>query len=347
MNRIFTIMLAIGIPLSILGEVLHISENLLFFISCLTIVPLAGVMGTATESIAVHSGPRLGGLLNATFGNAVELIISFFALQKGLTSVVQASITGSIIGNLLLVVGLSFFVGGIRYPIQRFNRATAGTNASMMVLGVIIALVIPAIFTLHKPEIAHPLSIGVAVVSLSLYILGLYFSLVTHRKLLNYTEGMEDEDAQWSLRKAILILCLATVAVGYESELLVTSIEHVSDTLGWSKTFIGVIVVAIIGNAAEHSTAVVMAWKNRMDISLEIAVGSSLQIAMFVMPILVFASFLLGHPMSFVFALPEIVAMVLSVFMITYLSFDGESNWLEGAMACGAYAILATGFYLL
>jgi Ca2+:H+ antiporter len=347
MNRIFSVLLIIGIPLSILGDVFHFPENAVFFISCLTIVPLAAVMGKATENIAVLSGPRLGGLLNATFGNAVELIISFFALRDGLTSVVQASITGSIIGNLLLVLGLSFLVGGIRYPTQTFNRITAGTNASMMVLGVIIALVIPAIFTANRPEVAHPLSIGVAVVSLSLYLLGLYFSLVTHRQLFTYTEKMEHEDADWGMIRSIVVLCLATLVVGYESELLVHTIEHVSKSFGWSQTFIGVIVVAIIGNAAEHSSAVFMAWKNRMDISLEIAVGSSLQIAMFVTPVLVFLSFAVGHPMSFVFAWPEIAAMVLSVFLISYLSLDGESNWLEGAMACGAYAILATGFYLL
>ncbi|UOF90247.1 calcium/proton exchanger [Fodinisporobacter ferrooxydans] len=347
MNRILNLLLFILLPVSIAAAWLGVSDTILFILSCAVIIPLAGIMGRATESIAIHSGPRLGGLLNATFGNAVELIISFFALKAGLTSVVQASITGSIIGNLLLVAGLSFFVGGIKYPTQSFNRTIAGTNASMMVLGVIVALVIPSIFTFKKPEIAHALSITVAIISLLLYILGLLFSLFTHKQLLNYTEDMEHEDAEWSLSKAIGILCGATIAVGFESEFLVKSIEHVSHVFGWSQMFIGVIVVAIVGNAAEHSSAVFMAWKNRMDISLEIAVGSSLQVAMFVTPVLIFLSFLVGHPMSFVFAVPETVSMILSVFLITYLSLDGESNWLEGAMAVGAYIIIATGFYFV
>lgn len=334
-------------PLTVIGDVLHWNEIILFVLACLTILPLASVMGRATESIAVHSGPRVGGLLNATFGNAVELIIGILALQKGLQGVVLASLTGSIVGNLLLVVGLSFLVGGIRHPIQEFNKMAAGTHASMMMLGVVIALVIPTIFTLHKVGIAESLSMGVASITLLLYLLGLYFSLFTHRKIFTYTEDLKEEEAEWSLPKAIAILAVTSVVVGYVSEILVGTIETVSHTLGWSDIFIGVIIVALIGNAAEHSSAVLMAWNNRMDLSLEIALGSSLQVAMFVTPVLVFAGFFSGHPLNLVFSWPELAAMSLSVILVTLISSDGESNWLEGAMALGAYVIMGIGFYFL
>lgn len=347
MNRFMLVLLAIFFPLMLIGEWLHWADVLLFTLAGIAIIPLSAIMGRSTESIAIHSGPRIGGLLNATFGNAVELIIAFFALQRGLTTVVQASITGSIIGNLLLVGGLSFLVGGFRYPVQMFNKKVAATNSSMMLLGVVIALVIPAIFTLSDSSIAIPLSLGVSVITISLYILGLYFSLFTHRHVFVYTEDMEEEEAEWSLKKAIIILALATLAVAVASEVLVKTIEEVSRQLGWTEVFIGVIIVAIIGNAAEHSSAVLMAWKNRMDVSVEIAVGSSMQIAMFVAPLLVFVGYAIDKPLALVFSWPELAAMSLSVVLIAFLANDGESNWLEGAMALGAYMIIGMGFYFL
>lgn len=347
MQKILLLIFAIFFPLTVIGKFFHFNEVLLFAIAAVTIIPLAGIMGRATESIAIHSGPRIGGLLNATFGNAVELIIAFFALRQGLTQVVQASITGSIIGNLLLVAGLSFLVGGIKHPVQKFNPTIARTNSSMMMLGVVIALVIPAIFTAQNQAIANTLSLGVAGVSLLLYLLGLYFALFTHKHVFHYTEDMEEETAEWSVPKAVGILALATLAVAYVSETLVHTIETVSATLGWTEVFIGVIIVAIIGNAAEHSSAVLMAWNNRMDLSMEIAVGSSLQIAMFVAPILVFAGWMMGNPLPLVFSWPELAAMALSVFLTAFLANDGESNWLEGAMALGAYMIIGIGFYFL
>lgn len=342
-----TALLVITLPLSVAAEMLHWGDVAIFVIACAAIIPLAGFMGRATESIAIVSGPKIGGLLNATFGNAVELIIAFFALQKGLIGVVQASLTGSVIGNILLVAGLSFLVGGLKFKQQKFNKTIAGTNAAMMLLGVVVALVLPAIFAVARPEAAMEISIGVAIVVLILYLLGLFFSLVTHRHLFNYTGDMEEEEAEWKVGKAILILAAATAAVAYESELLVHSIEGVSAQLGWSEVFIGVIIVAIVGNAAEHSSAILMAWKNKMDIAMEIAVGSSLQIAMFVMPVLVFASLVIGNPMSLVFTWPELAAMVLAVLLINFLAQDGETNWLEGAMALGAYVIIGIGFYFL
>ncbi|MFD2169105.1 calcium/proton exchanger [Tumebacillus lipolyticus] len=348
MQRIMMILLLIMLPLSVIGKYLHWNEVALFAIACAAIIPLAGVMGRATESIAIHSGPKIGGLMNATFGNAVELIIAFFALREGLIGVVQASLTGSIIGNLLLVAGLSMLIGGVRYPKQKFNRTIAGTNAAMMLLGVVIALVIPAIFSLSHPgTIDIRMSVGVSIVVLILYLLGLFFSLFTHRNLFIYTENMEEEEAEWSVGKAIGVLAIATVAVAYESELLVHTIEAVSQKLGWSEVFIGVIIVAIIGNAAEHSSAILMAWRNKMDLALEIAVGSSLQVAMFVTPVLVFLSLALGNHMTLVFTWPELASMVLAVFLINFLAQDGESNWLEGAMALGAYLIIGIGFFFL
>ncbi|CAB3390811.1 H+/Ca2+ antiporter [Kyrpidia spormannii] len=347
LSRWMLSLLVISLPLTVIGEWLHWSEILLFWLACLAIIPLAGLMGQATESIAILSGPRIGGLLNATFGNAVELIIGFFAIRQGLVQVVQASLTGSILGNLLLVAGLSFLIGGIRYPIQTFNRLAAGTNASMMLIGVVIALVIPAIFTLQRPAIGVELSVGVAAITWVLYLLGLFFSLFTHRNIFNYAQDLSDEEAPWGMARSVGVLVVATLAVAYESEILVGTIEHVSKAFGWSDVFIGVIVVAIIGNAAEHSSAVLMAWRDRMDVSLEIAIGSSLQIAMFVAPLLVFTSLAVGNPMTLVFSWPEIAAMVLGVALITLLSLDGKSNWLEGAMALGAYVIMGIGFYLI
>ncbi|MFC4769804.1 calcium/proton exchanger [Effusibacillus consociatus] len=346
-QRILTIILVVFLPLTVIGNLMHFDEVLLFALACITIIPLAGIMGRATESIAIHSGPRIGGLLNATFGNAVELIIAFLALREGLTQVVQASLTGSVIGNLLLVAGLSFLVGGIKYPVQKFNPSIARTNSSMMMLGVVIALIIPAIFSAQNPNIANNLSIGVAVVSLALYLLGLYFALITHRHVFHFAGDMEEEVAEWSMKKASIILALATLAVAYVSETLVHTIETVSHTLGWSEVFIGVIIVAIIGNAAEHSSAILMAWKNRMDLSMEIAVGSSLQIAMFVAPLLVFAGWFLGNPLPLVFSWPELAAMSLAVLLTAFIANDGESHWLEGAMALGAYLIIGIGFYFL
>lgn len=348
LQKILLVILAIFLPLTVIGNLMHFNEVWLFALAAITIIPLAGIMGRATESIAIHSGPRIGGLLNATFGNAVELIIAILALRQGLSQVVQASLTGSVIGNLLLVAGLSFLVGGIKYPVQKFNAGIARTNSSMMMLGVVIALIIPAIFSAQNASIANKLSLGVAIVSLVLYLLGLYFSLFTHKHIFHYQEDMEEEEtAEWSMAKAATILALATLAVAYVSETLVHTIETVSHTLGWTEVFIGVIIVAIIGNAAEHSSAILMAWKNRMDLSLEIAVGSSLQIAMFVAPVLVFVGWFIGKPLPLVFSWPELGAMTLSVVLTAFLANDGESNWLEGAMAIGAYLILAMGFYFL
>ncbi|MCL6637885.1 MAG: calcium/proton exchanger [Alicyclobacillus sp.] len=320
-----------------------------FVASALAIVPLAGLMGRSTESIAAHAGPRVGGLLSATFGNAVELIIGVIGLSHGLSSLVKASITGSILSNLLFVLGVSFFAGGVRHPVQRFNIRAARSNASMLMLSVGVAFVVPAIFATGEATASMALSAVVAAVSLILYLAGLYFSLFTHRELFEslHQYAQEDEQEAWQVGPAVAVLVATTVCVGVVSEWLVSSLEHLAHSLGWSEVFMGVIVVAIVGNAAEHASAVWMAVKNRMDLSLEIAVGSTLQVAMFVAPLLFVASLLLGRPMPLLFSWPELASMSAAVLLVVVLMIDGESNWLEGALALGAYLVMAVGFYTL
>ncbi|MFB5191057.1 calcium/proton exchanger [Alicyclobacillus fastidiosus] len=352
LNRWMSMLAAVMIVVSAVVRFGHASQTLQFFVSAVAIIPLAAMMGQATESIAAHAGPRLGGLLSATFGNAVELIIGIFSLQQGLYSLVKASITGSIIGNLLFVLGLSFFIGGIRHPIQYFNLRVARSNASMLMLGVGIAFVVPSIFSMTSRANSYTLSFGVAAVSLVIYILGLFFSLFTHREVFAYIEDTSEDaeehgDVKYRLLPAIILLLVATVLVSIESDWLVGNVKSIAQGLGWSEVFIGVVVVAVIGNAAEHASAVWMAWKNRMDLSLEIAVGSTLQVAMFIAPVLFFTSLAIGNPFQLVFSWPELVSMIAAVLLVVILMLDGESNWLEGAMAVGAYLVLAVGFYTL
>jgi Ca2+:H+ antiporter len=345
----------------------------LFIVSCLAIVPLAGWMGRATEHLAEHLGQGVGGLLNATFGNAAELIIGLFALSKGLTGVVKASITGSIIGNILLVLGLSFLSGGVKFRKQEFSRVAAGVSATALTLAA-IALVIPTVF--HQTAAAVPvaqggwtpakeqgLSLAIAVVLFLTYALTLVFSLVTHRDVFGADESkdvaceageeltrMEAEEGAhvpWSMGKSVGVLLGATAFVALISEFLVGAIERARESLGLTEIFVGVIVVAIIGNAAEHSSAVLMALRNKMDISIGIAVGSSLQVALFVAPVLVFASYLFGRPMDLEFTVPEVVAVVASVIIVEQISSDGESNWIEGLQLLSVYTVLAVLFYFL
>lgn len=340
-------MLLLAVPVSIVLEYMHVSPLLLFVVSALAVIPLAGIMGEATEEIAHYAGPQIGGLLNATFGNAAELIIAIIAIKEGLYDVVKASIAGSIIGNILLVLGISVLVGGVKYKVQTFNRTIAGVNSTMLFLAV-IGLVIPAVFMEHivkaKPHIVNELSLGVAAILMICYILGLLFSLHTHKHLAAY-EQEEFDPPKWSLSKALLILLGATVLVAIESEILVGAIEPVVETLGWSELFIGIIIIPIIGNAAEHSSAVLMALKNKMDVSLEIAVGSSTQIALFVAPLIVFVSLLFGEQMNFIFNIYEISAIAVAVFIANYMSHDGEAYWIEGAQLLAAYLIIAIAFF--
>jgi Ca2+:H+ antiporter len=349
------------VPATIVAEFLEGPRLLLFALSALAILPLAGQIGAATETVAERLGPGIGGLLNATFGNAAELIISLFALAAGLDGVVKASITGNIIGNVLLVLGASLLAGGIRYSVQSFNRTAAGVGATLMVLAA-VAMLIPAVF--HRlvgakdAYLEHKLSLAVSVALILAYILSLLFSLVTHRDLYNPGDppnhqeeplptAQGDRMARPGLWKPVTMLLVSTGLVAWMSEILVGTVAEASEALGMTQVFVGVFVVAIVGNAAEHSTAVWMALKNQMDLAVGIALGSALQIALFVAPVLVFASYLRPEPLDLLFTPLEVAAMFLSVLIAYMVAEDGESNWLEGAMLLLIYAILGMAFFFL
>lgn len=345
----------IFVPISIVLHFLHASPVWMFLFACLGIIPLAGIMGAATEELAKYRGPAVGGLLNATFGNATELIISLVALSNGQAELVKASLIGSIIGNVLLVLGLSVLVGGIKYKVQVFSKDLAGMHAAMLAMAV-ISLLVPALFVRSVPAMGESafnpriqdLSIGVSCVLLLLYIGSLFFSLRTHESL--FRGGEAEEEAQkpeWKQSTALWVLLLSALFVAFESDILVGSIEPVVKQWHLSPLFIGVIVLPIIGNAAEHSTAVMMALRNKIDISFNIAVSSSTQIAMFVAPVTVFASLMMGHPMTVLFLNVELIAVSVAVVIVALVSLDGQSNWLEGAQLLAAYAILAMAFYFV
>jgi Ca2+:H+ antiporter len=330
------------------------NESLLFVVSGVGIIPLAGWLGRATEQISARTGAGFGGFLNATFGNAAELIIALMALSKGLTTVVKASLTGSIIGNLLLVLGASAFAGGLRFSHQRFNKTAARVSATAMSMGA-AALIIPTVF--HVTANARPggwsaaaeqkLSLAIAVVLFLTYVATLLFSLKTHKALFVGQSEAEKHEPTSSLARAVMLLGMATILIAFLSEFLVGSIEAARQSLGLTQTFVGVIVVALVGNAAEHTTAIWAALKNKMDLSLNIAVGSSLQIALFVTPMLVFASYAFSRPMDLEFSLPEIVAIAVAIWIAQQISGDGESNWLEGVQLLSVYVIMAILFFFL
>ena len=343
------------VPIAIVLRFWPGAENptALFICSAIGIIPLAGWMGRATEVLAARMGEGAGGLLNATFGNAAELIIAVVALSKGLSGVVKASIAGSIIGNILLVLGLSILCGGTKYSEQRFNRTGARTSTISLSLAA-IALIIPTVFHVTaerspsgwSPIMEQRLSLAIAVVLFITYFCVLGFSLKTHRHFFQGTESeLEEKDEHWSRGKAIMVLLVSTAFVALLSEFLVGTIESIRATFGITETFVGIIVVAIIGNAAEHSTAILMALKNKMDLSVGIAIGSSLQIALFVAPLLLFVSYLLGKPMNLEFSQPEVFAVVASVYILFQISGDGETNWIEGVQLLSVYVILGILFF--
>jgi Ca2+:H+ antiporter len=355
------ILLIFGI-VAIVADLLGWSPLLVFIFSGLAMIPLAGLMGEATEALAVHTGPRLGGLLNATLGNAAELIITIMAIREGILNpainehmleLVRASLTGSIMGNILLVLGLSVLVGGLRHGTQKFDRSHAGTNATMLMLAV-AALIIPSIFS-HSIEVANHdaveyLSLGVAGVMMVLYVLALIYQL---RRSGDHTlddgeyAAAKLEAPHWSVAKSLTVLLIATAAIVWMSELLVGTVEHVVLEIGITEFFLGIIIVPLIGNVAEHLVAVTVAAKNQMELSLAISVGSSLQIALFVAPLLVFVSLLMGNPLTLVFNQFELIALMAAVLIAGLVSLDGESNWLEGAMLLAIYVIIALAFFWL
>lgn len=346
------ILLILAIPFAFLAEFLHWGEVWVFAFSAVGVIPMARYIGQSTEALAHYTGPKIGGLLNATLGNAAELIITIFAIREGLLDLVKASITGSILGNILLVLGMSMVVGGKRNGVQSFNRQQATNNAVLLSLAV-VALVIPSLFSQSigpegsvKVEI---LSLGVAAVMIVLYVLGLIFSYRLADSLLMVPLGEAGEVTKhtWSLRTAIIVLALSTIGVAFLSELLVGSVDPVVSNFGISEFFLGIILIPLIGNVAEHLVAVQVAAENKMDLSVEISLASSLQIALFVAPVLVFVSLLMGNPLTLIFNRFELIALIAGVLIAAVVSADGESNWLEGVELLAVYVILGLAFYLL
>jgi Ca2+:H+ antiporter len=352
--------LGVFFPVAIVLELAHAEPVLVFSAAALAVVPCAAVMGEATEAIAARTGPGIGGLLNVTFGNAPELIIAFFALIEGLQEVVKASLVGSIIGNILLVMGVAMVVGGIPRDKQTFSR-TAATAQSAMLLLALAALILPAAFQLIHggalPGVGEErvdfgsdverLSFGVAIVLLLSYAAGLLFSLKTHRAVFNPFEQEEEEETHhWSIGRAATFLAISAVLVGVMAEILVGSISEASEEIGLSEFFVGVFVVAIVGNAAEHWVAVLVAAKDKMDLAVNIAIGSSAQIALFVAPLLVLLSFVFGpDPMALVFNGYELGALLFAVLIANFVTQEGESNWFEGVQLLALYAVLGLVFY--
>jgi Ca2+:H+ antiporter len=350
------------IPIAIALELTHAGASIIFIASALGVIPTAALMGRATEELAARSGPGIGGFLNVTFGNAPELIIAFFALNEGLQEVVKASLIGSILGNVLLVMGAAMFVGGRKRERQTFDR-TAANVTSLMLLLAVVALIMPALFELvqgsglPRPDAqavnydsdVEKLSVGVSIVLLATYVAGLFFSLKTHKDLFNPEHGPEDHVGEhWSVRKSVLMLAGAGVAVGVMSEILVGSISEASDSIGLSPFFVGIIVVAIVGNAAEHWVAIYFAARDKMDLAVNIAIGSSAQIALFAAPLLVLISLFVGDfPLALVFNGFELGAVVLAVLIAQQVTQEGESTWFEGLQLLAVYAVLGLTFFFV
>jgi Ca2+:H+ antiporter len=339
--------LLVLVPVSLVLQVAGGPDLAVFLTAAGAILPLAGLIGRSTEQLARHMGPRIGGLVNATFGNVTELIIAIFLILDGKPEIVKASLTGSIIGNLLLVLGGSLLVGGLKHEEQVFSARSASVHATSLGLAV-TGLLMPALFALGGRETfiqREVVSGTVAGVLIVLYAAALLFTLVTHEHL--FRTPSPEEHPTWSRPKAVWVLLLATALVALESELLVGSLEPALADLGLSELFVGLIVIPIIGNAAEHSSAILFALRDKVDVTLEIAIGSSTQIALFVAPALVFISLFTGHPMDFVFSTFEVAAVGLATILVFMISADGRSNWLEGAQLTGAYVIMASSFFFV
>lgn len=337
-------------PAALVARLLGLPPIVIFALSAASLIPLAGLIGKATEELAHHLGPRYGGLLNATFGNAAELIITVFAIHRGLLTLVKASLTGAIIGNSLLVLGVALLVGGTRHGRQSFDARDASVNSAMMILAV-AALYLPATFanSVQENAVIEQLSLLVSAVLIATYVAYLAFT-VRQPQPSEHGAGatvLASMPPAWTKRKSLAILAAATAGAALSSELLVSAVEPVTRQLGWSEFFVGVIIVPLVGNAAEHFSAVQMAWRNRLDAGLAIAAGSSTQIALFVAPVLVFLSLLLGHPMDLIFTPLELALLGVTTAIFAYICLDGESNWLEGVQLLALYAIAALVFFML
>jgi len=340
--------LLVFVPVSIVAELFIHQPVLIFATSALAIVPLAGLIGSSTEQLAIRLGPSGGGLLNATLGNLTEMIVAILLVSAGEFAVVKATLIGSIVGNLLFVLGVSFVAGGVRFKEQSFSSQSAGVHSASLFLAV-AGLLIPALLVLTTPNVdftaKEAVSAGVAFVLIVLYLAALAFTRITHAHLFHVPE--RGEVATWSMSLALAVLVVAALLVGLESEFLVSSLDPAVKQLGIPAAFVGLILIPIIGNAAEHASAVLFAIKDRVDITLEIAVGSSTQIAMFVAPALVFVSLAMGRPMDFIFTGFEVTIVALATLVFTVISVDGKSNWLEGLQLTGLYLVVAVSAYFV
>jgi Ca2+:H+ antiporter len=347
--------LLLAAPVAIGASYLHAAPLIVFSASAIAIIPLSSVLGHATEELSARTGPTLGGLVNASLGNLAELIIAILALRAGLIDLVKASITGSIIGNLLLVLGAAQLAGGLKYRTQKFNSHFARTSISLLVIAA-VGLIVPTLFLAAHPDptraATEKVSEWVAGFLLAGYGLFLLYSMGTHKSAFDALEAEtydeappEDEAPPWSLQRTLIVLVAVAAAIGWMSELLVGATEVTVHALGLSNVFVGLILIPIIGNAAEHSSAVLMARKNRMDLAASIAIGSSVQVALFVAPVLVFIGMILGHPMDLAFGTFEVASVTLAVWITSATVIDAESNWLEGAFLLLVYGVLAVAFF--
>ena len=341
--------LLLAIPASAAAAWLDAPPLVTFLLACVGVLPLAGLMGEATEHLALRTGPTMGGFLNASFGNAAELIIAVVALRAGFVTLVKASITGSIISNLLLILGISLIAGGTKQQTLTFNRTAVSMSAGMLALAV-VGLVFPAMFhSLHpvgREGTEFLMAEGVALILLATYAASLLFSLKTHKRLFGGDPHPSDAEP-WPVRIAMGVLAAATVGVALESEILVHAVEGVTSTLGWSETFLGLIIIPFIGNAAEHATAVVVARKGQTDLALQISLGSSTQVALLIAPLLVFIGILVGHPITLAFSLFEVMAVALATIVVSIAVQDGESNWFEGVQLLAVYLMVAIAAFFV
>lgn len=346
----FLYALLVFVPLAIGAELMHAPPIVVFLLSAAAIVPLSGILGAATEELAGHTNSTVGGLINATLGNFAELVIAALALRAGLIDLVKASITGSILGNLLLVLGAAQLAGGLKFKTQTINRNLTGMSSTLLTVAV-LGLVMPAVFHAVHPDPLRTatvsMSVWVAVLLITAYVLSLVYSMISHKAVFSEGGDIAHHEAPptWSLRKAIIVLIAVAATIGVLSEFLVGSTEEAVASMGLSQIFVGLILIPIIGNAAEHSSAVLMAMKNRMDLAVSISVGSAIQVALLVGPVLVLLGVLFGKPMDLAFTVMEVASVAVAVAIASSVMQDSESNWLEGAFLLLAYAVVGVAFY--
>jgi Ca2+:H+ antiporter len=345
-------LLLLCIPVTIVARFfLHADDSIVFITSCLSIVPLAVIIGEATEQIAIYTSPKVGGFLNATMGNVPELLISGFAVKAGLYSLVLASLAGSIIGNILLVLGLSIFVGGLRYKFQTFNKNIVRSNFALLSFAAFSIIIPFAFLNFSGAEVSEKatqnFSLILAILMFGIYVVGLIFSMFTHKDIFHDArEDEEPEDPKWKLSTGIIVLAIATVCVAVMSETLVATVEVAAEQFHLSEAFIGIILIPILGNVAEHASALMMSYKGKLDIAIEIAAGSSMQIALFVAPLMVIFSAMLGNTMEFVYTPSELLGIVIGIIMAGFVLIDGKTNWLEGFQLFAAYVVLGGAFLI-